>query len=80
MKKRGITEVKNLNFAFHEVKRLTKKLIRKKSGRGRPPKHNPTSYGELVILKEFKKKDLRSAEVDLSKIVVGERVDHSVIN
>lgn len=80
MKKRWITEVKNLSFAFHEVKRLTKKLIRRKSGRGRPPKHNPTSYAELIVLKEFKKKDLRSAETDLSEFVVGERVDHSVIN
>ena len=80
MKKRWITEVKNLTFAFHEVKRLTKKLIKRKAGRGRPPKHNPTSYAELIVLKEFKKKDLRSAEVDLSEFVVGERVDHSVIN
>jgi len=80
MKKRWITEVKNLTFALHEVKRLTKKLIRRKHGKGRPPKHNPTSYAELIVLKEFKKKDLRSAETDLSKFVVGERVDHSVIN
>ena len=80
MKKRWITEIKNLTFVFQELKRLTKKLIRRKKGRGRPPKHNPTSYAELIVLKEFKKKDLRSAETDLSKFVVGERVDHSVIN
>lgn len=80
MKKRWATEVKNLTFAFHELKRLTKKLIRRKSGKGRPPKHNPTSYAELIVLKEFKKKDLRSAETDLSRFVVGERVDHSVIS
>jgi hypothetical protein len=80
MKKRWIPEVKNLTFALQEVKRLTKKLIRRKKGRGRPPKHNPTSYAELIVLKEFKKKDLRSAETDLSKFIVGERVDHSVIN
>lgn len=79
MKNRWITEVKNLTFALHVVKRLTKKLIRKRKGRGRPAKHNPTSYAELIVLKEFKKKDLRSAETDLSKFVVGERVDHSVI-
>ena len=80
MKKRWVTEVKNLTFVFQELKRLTKKLIRRKKGRGRPPKHNPTAYAELIVLKEFKKKDLRSAETDLSKFVVGERVDHSVIN
>lgn len=80
MKKRWITEVKNLTFAFHEVKRLTKKLIRRKKGRGRNPKRNPTSYAELIVLKEFKKKSLRDAEEDLTKFVFGERVDHSVIN
>ena len=37
-------------------------------------------YERSGILKEFKKKDLRSAETDLSEFVVGERVDHSVIN
>lgn len=79
-KPRLVTEVNNLNFAFHEVNWLTKKLIKRKVGRGRNPKHNPTSYAELIVLKEFKKKDLRSAETDLSKFVVGERVDHSVIN
>jgi len=54
MKSRWITELGNLNFAFHEVKRLTEKLIRKKrGGRGRPPKHAPTSYAELIVLKEI---------------------------
>ena len=81
MKSRWITEVNDLNFALYEMKRLTKKLIRKKQGgRGRPPKHNPTLYAELIVLKELKKKKLRAAETDLSKFVVGERVDHSVIN
>jgi len=79
-KHRWITEVNNLNFVFHQVKRLTKKLIRKKRGRGRPPKHNPTSYAEVIVLKEFEKKSLRSAEVNLTQFVVGERIDHSVIN
>jgi len=79
-KHRWITEINNLNFVLHQVKRLTKKLIRKKQGRGRPPKHNPTFYAEVIVLKEFEKKSLRSAEVNLTKFVVGERVDHSVIN
>jgi len=81
MKTRWVTEVNNLNFVLYELKRLTKKLIRKKrEGRGRPPKHNPTSYAEVIVLKEFEKKSLRGAEVNLTKFVVGERVDHSVIN
>ena len=74
------TKQNDLNFALHEVKRLTEKLIRKKQGRGRPPKHEPTKYAELIVIKEFSKDDsLRKAEVRLSKFVVGERVDHSVI-
>lgn len=80
MRSRWITEVNNLNFAFHEVKRLTKKLIRKKQGRGRHPKHNPTSYAEVIVLKELSKKNLREAEIDLTEFVVGERVDHSVLS
>ena len=46
-KHRWATEINNLNFALHEVKRLAKKLIRKKRGRSRPPKHNPTAYAEV---------------------------------
>jgi hypothetical protein len=71
--------VNNIKFALHEVKRLTKKLIRKKEGRGRNPKHNPTEYAQLIILKELERNSLRKAEVRLSEFVVGERIDHSVI-
>jgi len=74
------TAVSNLSFAFHELKQLTKKLIRKKKGRGRNPKRNPTSYVEVIVVKELKKKSLRSAETDLTKFILGERVDHSVIS
>lgn len=73
------TLVNNINLTLHEVKRLTKKLIRKKEGRGRNPKHDPTVYAQLIVLKEFEKKTLRGAESRLSELVVGERVDHSVI-
>lgn len=74
------TKVNNLNFALHEVKRLTGRLIRKKKGRGRNPKHNPTLYAEVIVLKELSNRNLREAELDLSANVVGERVDHSVIS
>ena len=74
------TEINNLNFVLHEVKRLTKKLVRKKQEtRGRPPKHDPTEYAQLIVLKELEKNSLRKAEVRLSESVVGKRVDHSVI-
>jgi hypothetical protein len=79
MLSRWTTSIHNINLVLHEVKRLTQKLIRKKEGRGRNPKHNPTEYAQLIILKEFDKKSLRGAEVGLSELVVGERVDHSVI-
>ena len=81
MLNRWDTAHNNLNFALHEVKRLTKHLIRKKEEtRGRPPKHNPTEYAQLIVMKEFcNALSLRKAEVRLSEFVVGERVDHSVI-
>ena len=73
------TAINNINFVLLEVKRLAQKLIRKKEGRGRNPKHNPTDYAKLIVLKEFDKHSLRKAEVRLSEFVIGERVDHSVI-
>ena len=80
LKNRWDTCVNNLNFAFHQLNRLTKKLIRKNSGgRGRPTKFDPVEYVKIIILKELDKKSLRSAEVNLTGFVVGERVDHSVI-
>lgn len=81
MKYRWNTTVNNLNFALHELKRLSKHLIRKKKGgRGRPPKHDPIKYVQTIVLKEFEKQSLRKAEVRISKFVVGERVDHSVLS
>ena len=75
------TAQNDLNLAFYEIKRLTQKLIRKKEEtRGRPPKHDPVKYAQLIVMKEFcDSLSLRKAEVRLSKFVVGERVDHSVI-
>lgn len=74
------TQHNNLNFAIPVLRRLSRKLIRKKEGRGRNPKHNPTKYAELIVIKEFcNALSLRKAEVRLSEFVVGERVDHSVI-
>ncbi len=77
---RWTTEINNINLVLHNVKRLCKHLIRKKEGRGRNPKHNPTEYAQLIILKELEKNSLRRAEVRLSRLVIGERVDHSVIS
>ena len=81
MLSRWDTAHNDLNLALCEIKRLTQKLIRKKEEtRGRPPKHDPTEYAQLIVLKEFSDTlSLRKAEVRLSEFVVGERVDHSVI-
>ena len=80
MLSRWTTEINNINLALHELKRLCKHLIRKKEGRGRNPKHDPTEYAQLIVLKELEKNSLRKAEVRLSRFVIGERVDHSVIS
>ena len=62
------TAIHSLNLELQEVRRLTQKLIRKKEEtRGRPPKHNPVKYVELIVLKEFSDAiSLRKAEVRLS--------------
>lgn len=81
MKHRWDSSINNIKLALCEIRRLTQKLIRKKEEkRGRPPKHDPTEYAQLIVLKEFcDALSLRKAEVRLSEFVVGERVDHSVI-
>ncbi len=81
MLSRWDTAQNDLNLALREVRRLAQKLIRKKEEtRGRPPKHDPTEYVQLIVLKEFSDTlSLRKAEVRLSEFVIGERVDRSVI-
>ena len=81
MKCRWITHVNDLNFVLHELKRLTKHLIRKRQGgRGRPPKHDPVKYAEVIVVKEFEKQSLRKAELRITEFILGERADHSVIS
>ena len=77
---RWITEINDINLTLHEMRRLAKHLVRKKEGRGRNPKHDPTNYAILVALKDSEKQPLRRAECRLSSFVIGERVDHSVIS
>lgn len=50
------------------------------STRGRPPKHPREDYLKLLLIKEEKGKSLREAETDLSREMLGERVDHSIIH
>lgn len=72
--------VEDINFFFTKVRIIIKKTKNKlRSSRGRPPKHNPEKYLQLIAAKEFDRKSLRGAEARLSREVCEERVDHSVI-
>tara|TARA_Y100000034_G_scaffold61544_1_gene74700 strand:- start:1592 stop:2470 length:879 start_codon:yes stop_codon:yes gene_type:complete len=72
--------VEDINFFFMKVNILIKKTRNKlRKPRGRPPKHDPEKYLQLIAAKEFDRKSLRGAEVRLSKEICKERVDHSVI-
>ena len=72
-----------LNCINNFLKQLDKIIVHlniKKTKRGRPPKHSIREYLKLLIVKEFKKRSLRSAETDYSEFVCKQRVDHSVIH
>jgi hypothetical protein len=80
MHSRWHSVVEDINFFFTKVKIIIKKTKNKlRNPRGRPPKHNPEKYLQLIAAKEFDRKSLRGAEARLSKEVCKERVDHSVI-
>jgi len=71
--------VDSIKVALATLNKLVKeeKIVNKK--RGRKPKRDIVKYSFLIALKEFDKKSLRSAEVNLSELVFNERIDHSVI-
>lgn len=80
MHKRWDSIVEDLNFFILKTKILIKKTANKlRKPKGRPPKHDPEKYLQLIAAKEFDRKSLRGAEVRLSEDVCDERVDHSVI-
>lgn len=80
MHKRWDSITEDINFFLLRIKILIRKTANKlRNQRGRPPKHAPEKYLELIAAKEFDRKSLRGAEVRLSKDICKERVDHSVI-
>lgn len=80
MHKRWNSILEDINFFVLKTKILIKRTAnRLKKATGRPPKHNPEKYLQLIAAKEFDRKSLRGAEVRLSKNICKERVDHSVI-
>ena len=80
MLSRWCNEVNSINLAFFSLKRICRNAKFLKGGRGRKPKREIESYAFILVLKEFDKRTLRSAEEHLSKFVFSERVDHSVLS
>lgn len=76
---RYVTQVKDIKLALRVVRKLVKKFL-PKQGRGRKPKHGIAKYATILVLKQANRDaSLRFAEANLSVLVCGERVDHSVI-
>jgi len=74
------TITENINLALIKLKDLiSRNLPFCRNKRGRKPKQKAEDYISLLVLKEFDEASLRKAEVRLSKFIIGERVDHSVI-
>lgn len=77
---RWCNEVNSINLAFFNLKRICRKAEFLKGGRGRKPKRDIENYAFTLVLKEFDKRTLRSAEEHLTRLVFDERVDHSVLS
>ena len=80
MLSRWCNEINSINLAFFNLKRICKKAKFLNEWRGRKPKREIENYAFILVLKEFDKRTLRSAEEHLSKFVFNERVDHSVLS
>ena len=72
--------INNINLFLQVLDEVLSGIKIESNKRGRPPKHDRKDYLKLIIIKEWKKRSLRAAEVDYSELVCGERVDHSVIH
>jgi hypothetical protein len=77
---RWCNEVNSINLCFFQLKRICRKAEFLKGGRGRKPKREIENYAFTLVLKEFDKRTLRSAEEHLTRFVFNERVDHSVLS
>jgi hypothetical protein len=77
---RWCNEINSINLAFFNLKRICRKAEFLKGGRGRKPKRDIERYAFTLVLKEFDKRTLRSAEEHITKFVFHERVDHSVLS
>lgn len=77
---RWITHLNDIKLFLSKLDEVLKSVRIEKNKRGRPPKHDKKDYLKLLIVKEFKKRSLRSAETDYSEFICEQRVDHSVIH
>jgi hypothetical protein len=74
------TNLNNIKLFIKTLDEVLNTVDIPKNNRGRPLKHDKKTYLKLLIVKEFKKRSLRSAETDYSELVCKQRVDHSVIH
>jgi len=77
---RWCNEINSINLCIHQLKRICRKAEFLKGGRGRKPKRSIEKYAFSLVLKEFDKRTLRSAEEHLTRLIFNERVDHSVLS
>ena len=80
MLNRWDSKIEDINLLLNRLREIAKRVVKRKKNRGTKPKHSIVNYTVLIVLKEASKKTLRGAEIDWSKQVCGQRVDHSVIS
>ena len=79
MLNRWDSRIEDLNLILGKLREISRRVIKRKETKGRKPKHSIANYTALIVLKEASNKTQRGAEVNISKLVCSERVDHSVI-
>lgn len=77
---RWCNEVYDLNVAFSIMHRIVQRSKIVKGGRGAKPKRDVKKYALALVLKEMQNRNLREAEMHLTRYVCKERVDHSVLS
>lgn len=77
---RWCNEVYDLNVAFSIMHRIVQQSKIVKGGRGAKPKRSIVKYALTLVIKEMQNRNLREAEMHLTKYVSGERIDHSVLS
>ena len=80
MLSRWCNEINSINLCIFHLKHIARKAKYLNRGRGCKPKREIEKYAFSLILKEYDKRTLRGAEEHLTKLIFGERVDHSVLS